>query len=254
MTVVDIHTHMLSNEYMKLLAEGTDGAYTVGSVMGGSSAVHRDGVPFKTLTAAMFDYELRLADMDRCGVDIAVVSLSNPNVYWGTEAQSANAARVMNAHMAAAQRTYPDRIRYFASLPWQYPALACAELERACADGAVGVMVLANVAGESLTDPRFEEVWRAIDQRELPVLLHPAVPPAVDRLNMGRYHLVWNVGFIFDTTLALSTMILNGFFDRYPRLKIIGAHAGGSLPFTLSRLDQGFRSFDPVREDRKSVV
>lgn len=248
MAVIDIHTHMLSNEFMQLLAEGTGGSYTVDNVVGGASAMHRDGVAFKTLTPPMFDYELRIADMDRCGVDIAVVSLSNPNVYWGTQAVSENAAKIINADMAEAQRKYPDRIRYFASLPWQYPARACAELDRAVADGAIGVMVLANVAGQSLTDPTFAPVWDAIDERELPVLLHPGVPPAVDRLNMGRYHLVWNVGFIFDTTLALSTMILDGFFDRYPRLKIIGAHAGGCLPFIMSRLDQGFRSFDPVRE------
>jgi len=248
MSVVDIHTHMLSEEYMRLLSEGTGGTFTVGGVIGGSSALHRDGVAFKTLTPPMFDYDLRLTDMDRCGVDVAVVSLSNPNVYWGTQAESENAARSMNVHMSAAQRAHPDRLRYLASLPWQYPERACVELERACRDGAVGVMVLANVAGESLVDPRFAEVWRSIDERGLPVLLHPAVPPAVDQLNMSRYHLVWNVGFIFDTTLALSTMILDGFFDRYTHLKIIGAHAGGCLPFILSRLDQGFRSFEPVRE------
>lgn len=248
MAVIDIHTHMLSNEFMKLLAEGTGGAFTVGNVVGGASAMHRDGVAFKTLTPPMFDYELRIADMDRCGVDIAVVSLSNPNVYWGSEEVSERAAKVMNSDMAEAQRRYPDRIRYFASLPWQYPARACAELDRAVGEGAVGVMVLANIAGQSLTDPAFEQVWRAIDERELPVLLHPGVPPAADRLNLGRYHLVWNVGFIFDTTLALSTMILDGFFDRYTKLKIIGAHAGGCLPFIMPRLDQGFHSFDPVRE------
>lgn len=65
---------------------------------------------------------------------------------------------------------------------------------------------------------------------------------------MARYHLAWSVGFTFDTTLALSRMILDGFFDRYTNLKIIGAHAGGYLPFLFPRLDQGFASFDSVRE------
>jgi len=163
-------------------------------------------VAFKTLTPPMFDYDLRLTDMDRFGVDVAVVSLIIPTFTGAPKPKARRSAQHERSYVcrsAGASR----RLRYLASLPWQYPERACVELERACRDGAVGVMVLANVAGESLVDPRFAEVWRSIDERGLPVLLHPAVPPAVDQLNMSRYHLVWNVGFIFDTTLALSTMI-----------------------------------------------
>jgi len=61
--------------------------------------------------------------------------------------------------MAQGQTAHPDRIRWFASIPWEYPDRAVAELERACTKGAVGVMVLANIAGKSLTDPHFAPVW-----------------------------------------------------------------------------------------------
>lgn len=102
------------------------------------------------------------------------------------------------------------------------------------------MIVLGNIAGAALTDPAFASVWAAIDQRGLPVLVHPTTPPATEQLELGRYHLAWSVGFAFDTTLALSRMPLDGFFDRYPNVKVIGAHAGGTLPFLLPRLDQGF--------------
>lgn len=245
--IVDCHTHMLSSGYLDLLA--AHGApYSLGAVAGGDRAVHRAGAPFMTLTPGMFDYDLRLAEMDKAGVDLSIVSLTCPNVYWGDAATSQTAARLVNDDMAAAARRYPDRIRFLASLPWQHPDLAVAELARARDAGAVGVMVLANVDGESLTAPRFADVWAAIDAAALPVLVHPTAPPGVEALDMQRYNLVATVGFTFDTTLALSRMIFDGFFDRYPRLTVIGGHAGGYLPFLLGRLDAWHRAFAPARE------
>lgn len=116
--------------------------------------------------------------MDAAGIDISIVSLTCPNVYWGTEEISCRAARESNDTMAQAQSTYPDRIRWFTSLPWEYPARAIEELDRTCRNGASGVMVLANISGRSLTDPMFAPIWAEIDKRGLPVLVHPQTHPA----------------------------------------------------------------------------
>lgn len=247
MTVVDIHTHMISKEWLELL-ERESGTYAVADAPGGARAIYKGSTPFMTLTEAMSDYGLRIEAMDKAGVDVAVISLTCPSVYWGGEETSVRAARLVNGQMAAAQQAYPDRIRYLATLPWQYPARAVEELERACAAGAVGVMVLANVDGASLTDPRFAPVWEAVDARALPVLVHPSTPPGLDQLDIDRFHLVWSIGFPMDTTLALSRMLMDGFFGRYERLKIIGSHAAGCLPFLLGRLDAGPRYFAAARE------
>ncbi|MFF3573936.1 amidohydrolase family protein [Nocardia jiangxiensis] len=247
MTIVDVHTHMLSEAFLDALAAGSGGKYRVGRVPAGDRAIFTRDTAFVTLTQGMFDYELRVAAMDSAGVDMAIVSLTCPNVFWGDVAASTAAAELINDDMAAAQTAYPDRIRFLATIPWQYPDRAVQELERACARGAVGVMVLANIDGVSLTDPRFAPVWDEIDRRGLPVLVHPTSPIGEYQLDISRYHLVWSVGFTFDTTLALSRMIMDGFFDRYRNLKIIGGHAGGYLPFVISRLDAGFRSFESCR-------
>lgn len=247
MTVVDIHTHMLSNEWLDLL-ERESGTFFVADAPGDARAVYRGSTPFLTLTEAMTDYGLRLDAMDKAGVDVAVVSLTCPSVYWGTEATSVRAARLVNDQMADAQRTYPGRIRFLATLPWQHPGRAVEELERAVGQGAIGVMVLANVDGVSLTDERLATVWEAIDERALPVLVHPATPPGLEALDLDRFHLVWSVGFPMDTTLALARMLMDGFFERYRRLKVIGSHAAGCLPFLLGRLDAGPRYFAAARE------
>jgi hypothetical protein len=76
---------------------------------------------------------------------------------------------------------------------------AIEELARSCDDGASGVMVLANVAGRSLTEDAFAPIWAEIDRRALPVLVHPAEPPGADLMDMGSYDLSWSVGFMFDT-------------------------------------------------------
>jgi aminocarboxymuconate-semialdehyde decarboxylase len=245
--VVDVHTHMLSEDWLALL-EREGGRYRLEHVPGGQRAVTVSGAPFMTLTAGMLDYEMRIRAMDEAGVDIAIVSLTCPNVYFGAMDVSARAARLVNDDMAAAQARYPDRIRFLASLPWQYPKAALDELERAVGRGAVGVMVLANIAGESLTSARFAPVWEEIDRRALPVLVHPSAPPGVEAMDMTAYNLVASLGFAFDTTLALGRMVLDGFMDRYPHLALIAAHGGGALPFLKGRLDQWHKSFPACRE------
>jgi aminocarboxymuconate-semialdehyde decarboxylase len=154
----------------------------------------------------------------------------------------------MNDDMAAARTAHPDRIRWFASLPWQYPELALPELERATKAGASGVMVLANIGGMPLTDPAFASIWAAINAKALPVLVHPTAPPGVAEMDMSRFQLTASIGFTFDTSLAVSRMIYDGFFDRYRKLKIIAAHGGGALPYLIARMDQCWDNIPACRE------
>ncbi len=246
--VIDVHTHMLSNEWVDLLQAHGGPRYSVMPIKTGQRVVHLHGAPFMTLTEGMFDYDLRVRSMNQARVDLAVVSLTCPNVFWGGAEISTRAARLMNDDMAQGQRAHPDRIRWFAALPWQYPEAAVAELERAVAAGAVGVMVLGNIAGSELTDPLFAPIWREIERRALPVLLHPTAPPGLSEMNMVPYNLVASTGFLFDTTLAVVRMIFDGFFDRYPDLKLIASHGGGTLPYIIGRLDQCYDNMPACRE------
>jgi aminocarboxymuconate-semialdehyde decarboxylase len=250
MTVIDVHTHMFTTKWLELLkTEG--GMHNIKTRPDGQKEIFRGDTPVVLPQLGHFDYDLRIKHMDAAGIDISIVSLTCPNVYWGNEDVSCRAARESNDNMAQAQATYPDRIRWFTSLPWEYPQRALEELERTCTNGAAGVMVLANIAGRSLTDPLFAPVWAEIDRRGLPVLVHPTDPPGVDLMDMTKFDLSWSVGFMFDTTLAFARMIFEGFFDRYPNLKMIVSHGGGTLPYLVGRFEKGDEVELAVRRQMK---
>jgi len=237
MTVIDVHTHMLTHEWIDLLRAHGGGKYSVKKTPAQQDAVHLYDAPFMTLMPGMWDYDLRVAAMDKAKVDLAVISLTCPNVFWGGREISLKAAQLVNDSMAEQQRARPDRIRWFTSLPWQYAEDALAELNRACAAGAVGVMVLGSIDGKDLIDPTFAPVWAEIDRRKLPVLVHPTAPQGVREMHMEAFNLIPPVGFMFDTTLAFAHMIFSGFLDRYPNIKLIAAHGGAALPYLAGRFD-----------------
>ena len=246
MSVIDIHTHMVPRAWLDLLqAEG--GGYELKPTRAGQTAIHLAGAPFVTLMPEMFDYDLRLRAMDAAAVDMAVLSLTGPNVFWGTPEASAKAARIANAAYAESQRQHPDRIRWIASIPWEFPGDALAELGRARADGALGVATLANIRGRDLSDPLFEPVWAEIDRQGLPVFVHPTIPPGGGQMRLDEFSLATPIGFMIDTTLAFARLILSGFFDRYPNAKLIAPHGGGTLPYLSGRLDRCYETIPACR-------
>ena len=247
MPVIDVHTHMLNRNWLELLRKHGRPRYELRKSMDAPEGIFLDGAPFMTPQPGHFDYDERIKVMDDAKVDMAILSLTCPNVYWGGPEISLEAAKIVNDDMARAQTVHPSRIRFIASLPWEYPDLAVAELKRAQDKGAVGVMVLANINGKSLTDPHFAPIWQEIDRRALPVLVHPTAPPGTPDLDLRIYNLIASVGFMFDTTLAVARMIFDGFLDRYPNLKIIASHGGATLPYLAGRLEICFENMNAAR-------
>jgi aminocarboxymuconate-semialdehyde decarboxylase len=237
MTVIDVHTHALSHDYLELLTKRSGGRYELKTTLVGELAVHREGRACMMVNEEMSDYGKRIRDMDRAGVDLAIVSLANPNVFFGDAAVSRTAARIVNDSMSDQQTLHPDRIRWFASIPWQFEQDAIAELKHAVDRGAVGVFVTAAIDGVALTDRSLAGIWKEIDRLKLPVLIHPGSDARLEDWGLEEYSWVAAVGLGMDTTIALARMILDGFIDRYPNIKLIAGHAGGMLPLIARRLD-----------------
>src|SRR6478736_9822380 len=115
MTVIDVHTHMFTTKWLELLKK-EGGTYNIQTRPDGQQEIFRGSTPVVIPQKGHFDWDLRIRHMNEAGIDVSVVSLTCPNVYWGGEAVSCAAAREANDDVADAQSKYPDRIRWFASL------------------------------------------------------------------------------------------------------------------------------------------
>jgi aminocarboxymuconate-semialdehyde decarboxylase len=233
--VIDVHTHMYSPGWMQRVDEAKDANFHLGD-SANRELVYR-GEYIGAISQAMLNYDIRLKAMDEAGVDIALVSLTAPNVYWGTKKQSAGAARAINDDYRAAEQKYDGRIRWFASLPWQYASEAKDELKRAKKNGAIGVCMLTNILGTALTEEQYRPIWAEIEAMDLPVFVHPTLP-FVDGMGLKDFGLGNTIGFTTETSLCFARMILDGFLDAFPKLNLIACHGGGEFPYLVARFDR----------------
>ncbi|MBU0556778.1 MAG: amidohydrolase [Alphaproteobacteria bacterium] len=240
--VIDMHTHNFTTRWVEMLKKHPDANTKIIPTQPHDVIDYR-GAPIVRLSPEMTDFDMRIKAMDEAGVDVAIVSLTCPNVFWSSREVSVETARIVNDDFAAAEKKYPGRIKWMASLPWEHPDDAIAELERARKNGAVGICQLTNVLGMPLDHEKFHPVWKAIEDSGLPCFIHP-VTPFVDIKAWGveDFGLSNTIGFTSDTSLAFARLILTGFMDKFPKLELIACHGGGTLPYLIARFDKMWSS------------
>ncbi len=211
--VIDVHAHVVPEACLDLIAERAESRHFIG---------------------AMTDPDRRLADMDRAGIDIQVLS-----AWQGFFSQPPAIAAAFNTAIAryAAQR--PTRFAALGVAPMAEPASAPAELARFASLGLKGVAIGSNVQGRGLDEAAFEPFFAAAEWLDCPIFIHPTSPLGVDRLR--GYDLVNLVGFVTDTALAAARLALGGVLARHPGLRIYLAHGGGSMAWLRGRWDHGWR-------------
>jgi predicted TIM-barrel fold metal-dependent hydrolase len=179
----------------------------------------------------------RLAAMDSQAVDLEVLSI-NPNWYKADRELAGQVVKLQNEKLAELCASKPDRFAGFASLTLQAPDLAVTELETAIRkQGLKGAAIGGNVDGVPFSDARFHPVWARAEELGVPLFIHPQGIPELDKQVAGNGWLSNAISYPVETTIALSHMIFEGTFDRFPRLKVIAAHGGGFLPSYADRSD-----------------
>jgi len=111
--------------------------------------------------------------------------------------------------------------------------------------GMPGAMLFSNVNGAGLDDERFRPLYEAADDRGAVLMIHPTSPVGVEA--MSEYWLMPLNGFLFDTTLAASKLVFSGTAARFPRIRWVLGHLGGTIPYLAERLDRGWRAFKECR-------
>jgi aminocarboxymuconate-semialdehyde decarboxylase len=241
----DLHTHYYPQAFFRLIEEA-GGDFSFGTSPTGQTIIRYRGARFFGITAPMTDARRRIEDMDRAGIDIEVLSLSTPNVYFAPPERQAEVARLVNDAYADLIAREPKRFKGFASIPMDDPDAALRELERALGELRLsGVIVLSNINGRALTDIRYRPFFEECDRRQVCVFIHPMIPPNGEYF--AEYVLGPIVGFPFDTTIAVARLCYAGVFAQLPRIRWILGHLGGAVPYLFERLDNGWRDFAECR-------
>src|SRR5918911_5109203 len=187
----------------------------------------------------------RLAHMDKSGVDVEALSI-NPYWYRAERDAAAELIRIQNETLVEFCSGHKDRFVAFATAALQFPDLAAEQVQHAVKNlGFRGVGVAGSVAGQELADPKFHPFWQKCEELGVLVFMHPLGPRELEPSGRlaGNGLLTNTIGNPLETTIALSHLIFEGTLDRFPGLKICGAHGGGFLPSYANRSDAVLTTF-----------
>jgi uncharacterized protein len=193
----------------------------------------------------------RIADMDAAGITVQVLSAgaATGSAEMLPPDEAPGFARDINDALARAVQANPGRYHGFAQLPTPAPDAAADELERCVRDlGFLGGLVNGITDGVFLDDPRFAPLLARFEALDVPLYIHPALPPPAvrqayyDRLPGDSGYLLGQSGWGWhqETAIHVLRLVLSGALDRHPKLKIIIGHMGEGLPAMLARCDQVF--------------
>ena len=199
---IDVHSHCHFHEAGALL---------------GADAQKLQVPPVNGAEEAFIDINQRLAAMDSQAVDLEVLSI-NPFWYDRDRELAEQIVKIQNEKLAELCAAKPDRFAGFASLTLQAPDLAVKELEAAIKKQGLKGAAKAEELG-------------------VPLFIHPQGTPELNKRLAGNGWLGNTISNPLGTTIALSHLIFEGTFDRFPGLKVIAAHGGGYLHSYADRSD-----------------
>jgi aminocarboxymuconate-semialdehyde decarboxylase len=246
--VIDIHCHRECTPAAEFMA---DAAVAAGKVALGHGNPTTQAVNRRQLEAIrpkMDMLEVRMADMDRMGVDVQAVAVAVYQYYYWADADlGAKVARLINEEFVEATSRHAERFLPFGTVPLQDTDAAIHELRYLATElGMRGIEIGTHVEGEEISSPRLDPFWAEVEALGLVVVIHTHGATHPQRLQ--DHNFVNIVGHAFEATLATAHLIFDGVVERYPRLKIVVVHGGGYLPAYAGRLDHGWRAREDVRE------
>ncbi len=245
---VDFHTHIIPEDIPNFVEKfGGERWPTLEKTCTCGANIMVAGQVFREVTDQVWSPEKRIQDMDAEGVDIQVLSpIPVTFSYWAEAHAAEEMARIQNDFIANTVKQYPKRFIGLGTVPLQDVEVAIREMDRCIHElGLKGIEIGTNVNGKNLDDPAFTAFFEMAEKWEVPLFIHPWETLGKDR--MPRHNFMYTVGMPSETALAAASLINGGVIEKFPKLKVCFAHGGGSFPYILPRLDQGWNVWPHLR-------
>jgi len=213
---IDVHHHLLSPEYLKRTSR------------------NRADSRLQSWTPAR-----SLEEMDKAGIATSMLSIAVGGVRFENDESTRTLVRDNNDFAAKMVKDYPGRFGLLASLPLPDQDASLKEIEYAYETlKADGIALLTDYGDKWPGDPAYAPTFEELNRRKAIVFLHPTAPNCCTRL-VPNVPESW-VEYDFDSSRAFASMLVNGTFEKYPNVRYIFTHSGGTLPAMAGRLDRTF--------------
>ena len=207
---IDVHHHLMYPGYLE--------------EVGG----RRAGSTFKWSPA------MSIEDMDKSGIAVSVLSLIQPSAVTGEVEKGRRIARLSNEYGAQLARDHKDRFASFATLPLLDTEGALKEISYALDTlKAEGIGLMTSYQDKYLGDASFAPIWEELNRRKAVIYTHPLSPDCCRNVKTEVPPAV--VEYATDTTRTIASLVFSGTAARYPDMRWIFSHSGGTMPFLLSR-------------------
>lgn len=248
MRVIDIHNHFVPRDWPDLAKRyGTSDWPWIKHTEAGKADIMVGERFFRRIDSPCWDPEVRLAEMDRDGVEMQVIS-ATPVLfaYDRPVSHAADCAQLFNDAALELCSRGNRRLKSLCQVPLQDTDAACKELSRCLRAGHLGVQIGNHVGDKNLDDPGIVTFLHHCADEGAAVLVHPW--DMFGQQRMPKYMMPWTVGMPAETQLGIAALILSGSFDRLPsKLRICFVHGGGSFAFLLGRLEHAWRHHPSAR-------
>jgi len=239
---IDIHTHILPQDLNQIVKSFSDPRYlNIKRISSNSIQLIKNGKLFRKVNCNCWDYNIRISEYENFNVDLQVLS-TIPVLfsYWAKDDECLILSEYINNHIAGICKKYPEKFLGLGTIPMQNVDYAIKEMDRIINDlNLHGIQIGSNINGENLSSIKFLPIFEHAEKIGCSIFIHPW--EMMGQSKMEKYWLPWLVGMPAETSRAISSIIFGGIFDKYPKLKIAFAHGGGAFPFTVGRMDHGYK-------------
>jgi len=177
-----------------------------------------------------------IEDMDKSGVATSIISTSEPSVWFGDDEAARKLARECNELGARLMADHPGRFGMFSTVPLPDVDGCLREIEYSQDTlKADGVCLMTSYQGKYPGDPAFAPVMSELNKRKAVVFFHPVKAECCKDLQPELAPALVELGT--ETTRAIASVLLDGAASRYPDIRFIFSHGGGTMPYLMTRFE-----------------